>query len=275
MVNEVLTYGVKNQHSNKGEAESHIEELKLNGFTVIQSVFSEETMNETALLLDSLLEKQIEEMGGRANLQSANDDDLIRCPLAYSPHFLEIAKNPKVLDIIRLVLGENIVLLMQNAIINRAEKKQYQVRWHRDLNYQHWTSSHPLAVNFLVCVDRFYKDGGCTWVLPGSHLHEQFPSNEFVIKNEIPLEAEVGSVVLMNAMTFHRSGINVTASYTRHAINHVVGTPFMGQQIDIPRFLAAHNKDYGSDKFLHSYLGYQWNPAPDAKEWRAKRSNKK
>ena len=178
------------------------------------------------------------------------------------------------MNIVRDVLGKNIVLLMQNAIINRPEKKQYQVRWHRDMNYQHWTSSRPLAVNFLVCVDRFYKDGGCTWVLPGSHLHEEFPSDEFVIKNEIPLEADAGSVVLMNAMTFHRSGINISASYTRRAINHVVGSPFMGQQIDIPRFLLAHNEDYSSDPFLNSYLGYQWNPALDAKEWRNKRKKR-
>lgn len=274
MSDEVLTYGVKNQNYNKDESGIHIEDLNRNGYTVLQNVFSKEVMQETALLLDGLLNNQIIEMGGQANLVNVNDDDIIRCPLAYSPHFLSLANNPRVLNIVRDVLGENFVLLMQNAIINRPEKKQYQVRWHRDLNYQHWTSSRPLSVHFLVCIDKFYKDGGCTWVLPGSHLHEEFPSNEFVLRNEVPLEADAGSIVLMNSMTFHRSGVNVSASHTRRAINHVIGSPFMGQQIDIPRFLSVHGQDYSSDPFLYRYLGYQWNPAPDAKEWRSRRTKK-
>lgn len=274
MASDILTYGVSQKHRNDSIADIHIEELNRNGFTVIRDVFTPEMMSQSALLLDELLDEQISEMGGQDNLQMANDDDLIRCPLAYSSHFLDIATAPQMMDITRAILGENIVLLMQNAIINRPEKKQYQVRWHRDMNYQHWTSSRPLAINFLVCVDRFYTEGGCTWVLPGSHLHEEFPSDEYVAKHEIPLEADIGSVVLMNAMTFHRSGINISAAYTRHAINHVVGTPFMGQQIDIPRLLAKHGKDYREDSFLNRYLGYQWNPSPDVAEWRAKRIKK-
>lgn len=275
MASEALTYGVSLQHTNASAMDHHIEELLRNGFTVVPDVFTAAAMAETAQLLDDLLERQIIEAGGREKLQSANDDDQVRCPLAYSRHFVDIATTPQILAIVRQVLGDNVVLMMQNAIINRPAKKQPQVRWHRDLNYQHWTSSRPLAVNFLVCVDRFFKDGGCTWALPGSHLHAEFPSAEFIAKNEVPLEAEAGSVVLMNAMTFHRSGTNVSAAHTRHAINHVVGTPFMGQQIDIPRFLASHGFDYSSDSMLNAYLGYRWNPAPDATEWREQRSGKR
>jgi ectoine hydroxylase-related dioxygenase (phytanoyl-CoA dioxygenase family) len=135
------------------------------------------------------------------------------------------------------------------------------------LNYQHFTSSNTLAINFLVCINPFFVDGGCSFVLPGSHMFSEFPSNEYINKHETPLEAEAGSVILMNAMTYHRAGKNITKNFIRRAINHVVGQPFITQQISIPKLLMLNNNDLSSDPFLSKYLGYKWNTADDIKSW--------
>lgn len=265
---ETPAYGVREREPEGDDCALHAEELRRDGFTVLPGVFDAAAMRGTAARLDALLEQQIAECGGPEVLQRAGDSDLVRCPLAYDAALLPLACDARVLAVAQRLLGDNLVLLMQNAVVNRPRQTQAQSRYHRDLNYQHWTSSRPLALNFLVCVDRFYVEGGATWVLPGSHLHEAFPSSRYATRHEVPVEAELGAVVMMDAMLFHRSGHNRSADHVRRAVNHVVGTPFMAQQIDMPRLLLQHGFDHSADPFLARYLGYRWNPAPDVTVWR-------
>jgi hypothetical protein len=260
-------YGVTERHRIETIDDIIIEEMKRNGFAVIPNVFTPDEMKIASNKLDHVSEMLLKKNG----LNNASNDDIVRCPLVYDDYFLKLATNDVLVKLLKKILGENIVLLMQNAIINKPEKKQIQIKWHRDLNYQHWICSRPLAVHYLICLDKFYEKGGCTWCLPGSHLHEDFPSDKFIEKNEIPLEAEVGSVVLMNAMTYHRAGRNIDSNYTRRAINHVIGKPLLSQQIDIPQFLAQKGKNYSEDQFLSKYLGYLWNPAKNNEDWQNKR----
>lgn len=265
----ILTYGVKEKTSVAGDLDLWKEMFRRDGYVVLRDIFSEDFMREMSGLIDQVYDVQVAESGGRNFVESANDTDLIRSPLAYDNRFLALSTNAVVQSFVHHILGENYVLLMQNAIINRAQKEQYQLRWHRDLNYQHWVCSRTLSLNFLVCIDRFFVEGGATWVLPGSHLHEEFPSDSYIKTHEIPLEASPGSVVVLDGMTFHRSGVNTTNNYIRRAVNNVVGLPFIGQQIDLPRLLEARKLDYRNDPFLFKYLGYRWNPAPDPTAWRS------
>ena len=271
--NEVPAYGVREREPEGDDTHLHAEELRRDGFTVMPRVFDADTMLDAAHRLDALLERQTAECGGEALLQRARDADLVRCPLAYDEQLLALARPASVMALMQRMLGDHFVLLMQNAVINRPQRQQAQSRYHRDLNYQHWTSSRALALNFLVCVDRFYVDGGATWVLPGSHRIDVFPSSRYVARHEVPIEAEPGAVVLMDAMLFHRSGHNRSADHVRRAVNHVVGAPFMAQQIDVPRLLAQHGRDHHEDPFLSRYLGYRWNPAPDVESWRQQRAH--
>ncbi len=71
----------------------------------------------------------------------------------------------------------------------------------------------------------------------------------------------------MDAMLYHRAGQN-KSNTLRRAINHVIGLPFMAQQIDIPAF--AGNK-LSVDEFSKSYFGYRWQPAKSVKHWRLRK----
>ena len=264
-------YGVRERETVDDELSLHAEELGRDGVTVLADVFEPSHMHDVGTRLDRLLAEQTLACGGVQALERIRDADLVRCPLAYDDAMLPLACPDRVLALVRRLLGDSFVLLMQNAVVNRRRQQQAQSRWHRDLNYQHWTSSRPLALNFLVCVDRFFADGGATWALPGSHLHEAFPSDGYVARHERVIEAGPGSVVVMDAMLFHRSGVNRSASHIRRAVNHVVGAPFMGQQIDMPRLLARQGRDHSADPFLNRYLGYRWNPAAAVESWRQQR----
>lgn len=268
---KVPTYGVIQTRQLRDEMDSFIEKLEVKGFVVLERCVANELLNRVSSAYDRLM--QLEESNAD-KFQSGFDKDqnIIRCPLAHEDVFLEIACIDKPIGIIKRMLGENIVLLMQNAIRSVQGREQYQAQWHRDLNYQHFVSSRPLALNFLLAVDEFTKENGATMVLPGSHMFEQFPSDAYVLENQISLEAPAGSVIILNAMTFHRTGDHFLSSKVRRAVNHVVGMPFMAQQIDLPRYLkSVRDIDYSSDPFLEKYLGYKWNPAANVLEWRSKR----
>jgi ectoine hydroxylase-related dioxygenase (phytanoyl-CoA dioxygenase family) len=268
IMNSIPTYGVREKTSAAANADLQREIFRRDGYVVLTDVFSNESMHEVSTSIDQVYEVQTSEVGGQDILEAANDTDIIRCPLAYDQRFLTISTKDAIHSFIRLILEDNYVLMMQNAIINRPQNGHFQARWHRDLNYQHWISSRTLALSFLICIDRFFVEGGATWVLPGSHLHEEFPSDAYVRTHEVPVEASPGSVIVMDAMMFHRAGVNSTTNYVRRAVNNVVGLPFMAQQIDIPKLLKMRGVEYSQDPFLSKYLGYRWNPAPDGMTWR-------
>ena len=187
------------------------------------------------------------------------------CSLAYDKRFFTLAEmNATLLRFCRSVFGEKL-LLQQNGLINRPAREHYQVRWHRDLPFQHWVSTEPVAIAALFCADDFNVAQRGTLALPGSHLHPDFPSEAFVRAHEMVMTARAGTFIVMDAMMFHRAGRN-TSSGLRRGVNHLIGRPFLAQQIDIPRVV---DRDPPTDSFLSRYLGYHWAPAPTVEAWRA------
>ena len=87
-----------------------------------------------------------------------------------------------------------------------------------------------MAVNAIYCVDDFTHENGASHVIPGSHKHTEFPSDEFVFDSGIQLSAKAGSFIIVDCMTYHRGGFN-SSENTRRAINHVFNIPYFKQQI--------------------------------------------
>lgn len=241
-----------------------IEQLMLRGAAVMPDALPRAAIESLATELEQVYRRQCDEVGGEALLRALDDADIARCPLAYSDTFLDLAGHPAITGVAKRLLGEHVVLLMQNGIINRPGAPHAQTRWHRDLNHQYWVSSAPLALSALVCLDDFTEETGATLFLPGSHLAAEFPPADA----ETTLTASAGSIIFMNAMTFHRAGTNRSGG-PRRAVNHVIGVPILAQAIDLP---AALRREPPDDRWLAAYLGYRWNPAPDARAWRLRKA---
>lgn len=182
--NKVVHYGVSKRFDGRGEYGKYVEEIYYNGYTIIPNVIELGVVNRLSASIDDLYLRQVAEMGGNADLELIKDADIVRCPLKYSIDFVDLSKNKHVLKVAQTILGENIVLMMQNAIINRPSELNHQTLWHRDLNYQHWTSSKPMALNALFVIYSFTLESGCTHVLPGTHLREDLPSDEYIKPRE-------------------------------------------------------------------------------------------
>ncbi len=262
-----VAYGVHQTTKIQDELDEKVEELRFKGFCILKSTLTEPQLVALRDAIDKSYLKQSEDMKDLGGLEAKRDSDLVLAPLTIDPLFLTTATDRPLMELCKRMLGENFVLLQQNAIINRPSAMHYQIQWHRDLNYQHFVASQPIAISALYCIDDFNAETGGTVLLPGTHLLEEYPSNTYILNHEQQCVAKAGHILVFNSMLYHRTGKNVS-NRIRRGLNHVIGRPFMAQQIDLPRILAGKYKE---DPFLQKYLGYRWNPAPDVRSWRSMR----
>ncbi len=264
------SYGVTLQQTNTTATDLYLEELRIKGFTIVPGILDESLLQIAREKLDDVYAMQASAFGAE-RLAAIHEKDLVRIPLKYDDFFLhQVAANEQLIAIIKLVLGEYFILHLQNGIINRPNEAHHQGSWHRDLPYQNFTISHPLAVGALFCIDDFTTDNGCTQVVPFTHKCETIPSKEYIMANKLPVEASAGSVILFDSMLFHQAGYN-SSSGIRRGINNVYVAPILKQQIDIPKAL---NGKYADDAFLSKFLGYDSAVAESDVAWRERRVKK-
>jgi ectoine hydroxylase-related dioxygenase (phytanoyl-CoA dioxygenase family) len=246
-------YGVIEQTAAQTDVEYACESIRHLGYAVIDGGYDSDWLDALAEAYERAHQRSTSEHGGRGALEAIDEHNTIRLPLAYEPIFLELANNRKILEICRQLIPGYVVLNQQNGVINPPHAARYnQAAWHRDLPYQHFVSSRPLAINALFCLDPFTLDNGATKVLPASHRQEALPSDRFIEAEAATVVAPAGSFIVLDCMVYHSGGVNVTAQ-PRRAVNHVYSIPLLRQQIDLPDALG---EQFTTDKELRRLLGY-------------------
>lgn len=247
-------YGVREQTLSETAIDYAIEQLRLLGYAIVDGGYS---TDELASLSDKfeVAKQKMEIRYGREQLVAIDEHNTVRMPMLYDRAFLDLARNPVVTEICRGMLGDVFVLNQQNGVINPGRAQRYnQGAYHRDLPYQHYVSSRPLALNALFCLDPFTLENGATHVVPASHKQEAFPSDPLVKKLEIQAIAPPGSFIVLDCMVYHAGGVNQTET-PRRAVNHVYTIPMMKQQIDMPSVLGD---DFPRDSYERKLLGYDY-----------------
>ncbi len=211
--------------------------LREDGFAVFDPEISVSELDHLSTAFDRAHEAYLDRHG-REKLKMLDETNTIRAMLMdEDPAFLGLALNSKLLKLIGSLISGKFILNQQNGIINPPKEPYNQAHWHRDLPYQHFVSSRPLAINALFCIDEFNAENGATFVLPKSHKVERFPSWEKVRENARQVSVPRGSFVVLDCMTFHAGGYNST-SKARRAINHVYSIPLFKQQIGLGAWFA-------------------------------------
>jgi hypothetical protein len=247
------------------------ERIRLIGYAVLDGGFSSHEIDDLGTRLEQVMARQVEEFGGAARIASIGDTLTARCPLVYDDAFVGLAAHADLLALCRLLLGDYIVLMQQNGVINPPGERHTQVAYHRDLPYQHFVSSRPLAVSALFCIDPFRVETGATTLIPGSHRMEMFPSDQVAADLDTAVIAEPGSFIVFDSMVFHRAGEN-RSGRPRRAVNHVYTVPIVAQQISLPEALQGK---YAGDPALARLLGYESAPAGSVTSWRERRLNRR
>lgn len=264
MAQSVDTHAVTRKDVVTSDVERYAEEIRRVGVTIIPNAFSKAEMAYVRRRLYKIYAQQVAEIGGEHNLLLINDANIVRSPLAYDEAFVAIAKHPTALAVARTCLGPKISLASQVGILNKPGAKNYVENWHRELQYQHMTTSRPLAVQTLLTVDEFTPENGATFFLYGTHLFENFPSDDFVRKWQVQIEAPAGSLIMFDSLLYHRSAPN-RSDRERIAINNFYTLPILAQQIDLASMLQGAHAATEEDREL---FGYQWNPPKDVLSWR-------
>ena len=260
----LAVHGVYERHGNETQADIHIEEMRRNGFTVLKGVLTDEEVAYTRSSLDDIYQQQVNEFG-LENLTTLRDRYIARSMLVYDDFYLHrVACNEKIMAVVKKMLGANISLSSQVGILSPPDDVLYQTAWHRELQYQHFTISRPIAIQSLMVIDPFNASTGGTFFIPGSHMHEIFPSDEYAKKHQIQIVANPGDAVVFDALTYHRAGIN-TSSNVRRAINNLYTLPIIQQQINLSRMM---NGRFENDPFLAGLLGYRWETSDSVLAWR-------
>ncbi|MEM0987903.1 MAG: phytanoyl-CoA dioxygenase family protein [Pseudomonadota bacterium] len=251
-------YGVKEQIAPADAVAAHLERLSLNGYTHFDAGLDQAGQTALAQAFDRAFDEQAARYGGTEALRAIDEHNTIRAPLLYDPAFVALAQNPMVLALAeRVFRGAHgagaFILNQQNGISNPPSGPYNQGAWHRDLPYQHFTASRPLAINALYCIEPFNAENGATLVAPGTHRQEAFPSDALLAEIAAPVTVPAGSFLVLDCMVYHSGGANRSAD-VRRAVNHVYTLPFIRQQIDLPAALGAAGDALPDD--VRKLLGY-------------------
>ena len=267
-VNEIPTsfYGVLKHSPYSNEFECIVEQIRILGYAVLDAGYSADDLERIRHDFDDAHESYVQTYGA-SRLKEIDEFNTIRCPLSLGFDSLKsLVFNDRLLAVIdQLILG-SYTLNQQNGIINPPGQTYNQASWHRDLAYQHFVASRPIAVNALFCVDAFTEENGATFVLPASHKIEEYPSKEFIQNSALQVSAPAGSYILLDCMTFHSGGVNRSGK-PRRAVNHLYGIPHLRQQIRIPRLLEA---DTLTER-QRQILGFSYDEADSVSEYLNKR----
>ncbi len=233
-------YGILKQEPVTPGANVVVDEVINLGYSVLDSGYGAGELADLATAFERTRERY-QQTHGMENLRKINEQHTIRSPLTLGePAFLKLALNENLQTILQQLIAGKFILNQQNAVINPSRETSAQGAWHRDLPYQHFVSSRPLAINALFCVDDFTCENGGTFVLPKSHSSEAFPDKQYIEENALQIEASAGSFIVLDCMVFHSGGYNHSDA-ERRAVNHVFNIPYFKQQIKIPGNLDASN----------------------------------
>jgi ectoine hydroxylase-related dioxygenase (phytanoyl-CoA dioxygenase family) len=262
---EVKKHGITEQETKDAKLQS----LERLGFFVLRGVLSAAKVAEIREKLYSAYTAQIAEAGGEHNLKKIKDDGIARALFAYDPVFIkDVLCNEVVEPYVAAALDCNYTLYSQVGVFSKPRNELYQVAWHREIQYQHFTTSRPLAIQTLFILNDFNEETGGTLFLPGSHLFEKFPSDEFVLQHEIQPILSPGDIVVMNSMLYHRAGINRSES-DRLLITNTFTRPSMASQFNYTSMIDPSTLSEKEKQIL----GFRWNYNQSMTEWRMSRIN--
>jgi ectoine hydroxylase-related dioxygenase (phytanoyl-CoA dioxygenase family) len=226
-------YGVLRQDRFSTPVQEVADQVRRLGYAVLDGGYENSELQQIITEFERTWERYVAQWGESA-LAAIDELHTIRAPICHGGEsFRQLAFNAPLLALVRELIEGKFILNQQNGVINPPRQSYNQGAWHRDLPYQHFVSSSPLAINALFCLDDFTLDNGATFVLPASHKVAAFPSDVYVEQQALQIQAKAGQYVVLDCMLFHCGGFNRTEK-ARRAVNHVFTIPYLKQQINLP-----------------------------------------
>ncbi len=208
-----------------------IQDYENKGFIVIENILTNNILKKTIDIINNLIEES-RKIETSNNIYDLEDDHCntnprltrIKQPHIINDHFLDLIKNTSITDVLKDLLGNDIVL-KSSKLNTKFEKGGAAVEWHQDWAFYPHTNDDVLAVG--VMLDDVDLKNGPLMVIPGSHKGPVLNHNnsdgifcgaidpddkDFKVNNAVPLTGKAGSVSIHHARLLHGSSMNLSAS---------------------------------------------------------------
>ncbi len=174
--------------------QAQLDQMRDEGYTIIPDIASEAF---TARLRETCL-RLAKETEGPAKGYSAS------LLLGRDPIFEEVVLNPKIQALVEVMCGQG--ALLSQLIASIRPKGAPAIGLHAD---QNWTPApfpvHNQLLTMCWTMEDFTLAGGCTKVIPKSHVHRRHPDQEEIEQQAgaIPTECPVSSITCWDGSTWH------------------------------------------------------------------------
>jgi ectoine hydroxylase-related dioxygenase (phytanoyl-CoA dioxygenase family) len=161
--------------------------------------------------------------------------------LARGRIFEEAVCNSKVLALAELLCGQGFILSQMVGTARPQGDRGLPVHTDYDLIRDPFPP-HPQVLTAVWACDDFTVEGGCTWVIPGSHRERRHPGEAEREQEAVAVECPRGSILVWDGATWHGS-YSRTAPGERVALhvmfNRMAVRPF--EAYGLPRELIERN----------------------------------
>ena len=212
--------------------------VKSHGYCVVEDVLKPSLIDAIRPAMYRCRERITAELGTE-RLDRAGELGVLRLMLKLEPVFYRLLELPELLAVVDATLSPTAILHLQNGFILPSYPpgqvpNVFQNSYHRD--FPRFLNGYVASINALFAIDRFTRDNGATFVVPGSHQRAEAPDEATIAASAFPLECAAGSMVVFDSTAWHAAGVN-TSGRDRLAINHQFTRSWIKQQIDYVRAL--------------------------------------
>ncbi|WP_042626746.1 phytanoyl-CoA dioxygenase family protein [Burkholderia plantarii] len=187
------------------------------GYLVVDGLFDRAHVERALTAIDTLLDPANSDKPYEYEPQDGATVRRIWSPTQKHAAFREMAADPRLLDCIEALIGEN-VLFHYSKLNMKGPKVGSVVEWHQDFSYYPHTNTD--LVTALIFLDDASVANGCLRVVPGSHRrglvsHEIdgfFRGTAQGVDDALAVDIEVkaGGVLFLHCLTLHASARNTS-----------------------------------------------------------------
>lgn len=130
--------------------------------------------------------------------------------------FVEMAEHPVALELLRSVLGWPMLLCNISGNITGPGGSAGVLHADQLFSPEPWSAAY--GANAIWMLDDFTEANGATRIVPDSHRRNRAPTEDELETATVPVEAAAGTLVVMEARVWHRTGANRTRGETRGGV---------------------------------------------------------
>lgn len=244
---------------------TQLNDLNTLGYTIIQNVVDPKRIHELSRSIDIafLHHKQIQIQ----NNSDIKTEGVALHALLSSDAFIDflytLIENGFIRSLQQNFFKSNCILNSFSALNNIPNQPNFSSLVHRDLRF--YSGNFPIMINCLVMIDEFTVENGGTYLLQGSHLSEDAPTDSEFFDKAVQATGNSGDILIFNSNVWHAAAPNTT-NKDRRAIPITISRSFMKQLLDYPRAL-GYDKMATYSTEMQQFLGYHSRVPASLTEW--------